>query len=179
MARSRFALRHRVVAAGKGGVDQHGNARGCGHQLAQELQPLCDHFTAENIDSRRIATWAREAGDKTKLDRIFGDREYDRDGRRCRLARKRGRVAAGRDDDGHLAGDQLGRHLRQPMVLPFGPAVRDRHVLALGVADLLEALAKSAQTVGIDVGRCGVEEADHRHHLLRAGDARPSNRRAA
>ena len=67
---------------------------------------------------------------------------------------------------------------RQPIGLIVGPAVFDRHVLALNVAGLLQALAEPTQTLRVPaVRRCGVEEPDHRHRrLLRA---RRSGRAAA
>ena len=55
--------------------------------------------------------------------------------------------AAGRGDHGDLPANQFGRQRRQPIELIFGPAVFDRHVLALDIAGLLQALAKCAQTV--------------------------------
>jgi len=63
--------------------------------------------------------------------------------------------------------------------LILGPAVCDRHVLALDIAGILQALAECAQKVRGRVRRCGVEEPDHRHRrLLRARDERPRHRRA-
>jgi hypothetical protein len=48
---------------------------------------------------------------------------------------------------GQLTANQIGRQRRQPIDLILGPAVFDRYVLALDVANLLEALAKCAQTL--------------------------------
>ena len=50
-------------------------------------------------------------------------------------------------DHGDLPANQIGRQRRQPIELIFGPAVFDRHVLALDIAGLLQALAEAAQTV--------------------------------
>ena len=63
------------------------------------------------------------------------------------LAAKRRSGAADRDDHGDLSANQIGRQRRQPIDLILGPAVFDRHVLALDIAGLLQALAKCAQTV--------------------------------
>ena len=52
-----------------------------------------------------------------------------------------------RRDHGDPSANQFGRQRRQPIDLTFGPAVFDRDVLALDIADLLEALAESAQTI--------------------------------
>ena len=53
---------------------------------------------------------------------------------------------SGRGDHGDLSANQFGRQRRQPIDLILGPAVFDRHVLALDIAGLLQALAKSAQS---------------------------------
>src|SRR5262245_2379088 len=60
------------------------------------------------------------------------------------------------------------------------PAVFDRHVLALDVAGVFEALAKSAQAIRQRVRRPAVEQPDHRHRrLLRPRCQRPGDCRAA
>ena len=85
-----------------------------------------------------------------------------------------------RDDHGDLPANQFGRQRRQPIGLTLGPAVFDRHVLALDIAGFLQALAECAQTVRDRVRRFAVEEPDHRHRrLLRARRERPRGRRAA
>ena len=77
-------------------------------------------------------------------------------------------------DHGDLPANQIGRQRRQPIELILGPAVFDRHVLALDIAGVFEALTKSAQTLRVAVGRYGAEESDHRHRrLLRARRERP------
>jgi hypothetical protein len=76
--------------------------------------------------------------------------------------------------------DQFGRQRRQSIDLIFGPAVFNRHVLALDEACILQALAKSAQTVRQLLRRSLVEEPDHRpRRLLRARRERPTPRRTA
>jgi hypothetical protein len=75
--------------------------------------------------------------------------------------------------------NQIGRQRRQLFELIFGPPVFDRHVLALDITGVFEALTKSAQTLRLAVGRYGAEEPDHWHRqLLRARCNRP-HRRAA
>jgi hypothetical protein len=72
------------------------------------------------------------------------------------------------------------RQCGQPINLILGPAVDDRHVLALDIACLLEALAKSPKTVHHRVRGPGVEDPDHWHRwLLRLHRERPRRRRAA
>ena len=72
------------------------------------------------------------------------------------LGRERHRGAFDRDDHGDPPANQFGRQRRQPIELSLGPAVFDRHVLALDIAALLQALAKYAQIVRVRrVRRCG------------------------
>jgi hypothetical protein len=59
-----------------GRIDQHGNTNSLGHQLMQESQPLGDQLQDEKIGAGRVAARPREAGDKTKLDRVFSDGEH-------------------------------------------------------------------------------------------------------
>jgi hypothetical protein len=56
------------------------------------------HLLAEKIDAGRVATRPGEAGDKTKLDRVFTDTEHDGDCRRRCFGRKRGGGVCGRGD---------------------------------------------------------------------------------
>ena len=147
-ASSRFHVSQRGLGSRSiGRIDEHGNTSGCGHQLAQEFQPLCRQLSIEKIDPCQVAARPGEAGDKTKPDRVFGDDEDDGDRRGCRLGRQRRSEVAGRGDHGDLPANQFGRQRRQPIDLILGPAVFDRHVLALDIAGVLQALAKCAQTV--------------------------------
>ena len=75
-----------------------------------------------------VAARPVEAGDKASFDRVAADREDDRNRRGRRLGRERRSGAAGRDDHGHLAANQIGRQRRQPIVSALRPAIFDRHV---------------------------------------------------
>ena len=89
-------------------------------------------------------------------------------------------ASSGRGDHGDLPANQFGRQRRQPIELTLGPAVFNRHVLALDVACLLQALAECAQTIRVRRQAMWVEEPDHRHRrLLRPRRERPRRRRAA
>ena len=63
--------------------------------------------------------------------------------------------ASDRGDHGDLPADQFGRQRRQPIHLILGPAVFDRHVLALDIAGVFQALTKCAQTVAYVSGDAG------------------------
>src|SRR5262249_60336987 len=96
------------------------------------------------------------------------------------LGRNRPRTPSGRHNHGDLPPNQLGRQLRQPIKLILAPTVYDRYVIALDIAGVLEALAKSAQTVLNSLRRSVIKEADHRHRrLLRARRERPRGNRPA
>src|SRR5262245_64674071 len=151
-----------------------------GHKLTQEFQPLRRQLPAEEIDTCQVTTRPGEASDKTKPDRVFRDPEDDGDRRGCCFGSQRRRNTSGRDNHGDLPPNQLGRQLRQPIKLILAPTVYDRYVIALDIAGVLEALAKSAQTVLDSLRRSVIKEADHRHRaLLRARRERPRGRRAA
>jgi hypothetical protein len=154
-------------------VDEHTHAFSRGHQLAQDFQSLCRQLTDEKIDTGRITARSRQTGDKTEPDRVFGGLENDWDGCVRRLGRHcRNRTQGG--DHGDLPVNQIGHQLGQSIRLILGPAVYDRHVLAFDIVGILEALAECAQPVRDRIGRCAVEEADHRHRrLLRPRRERP------
>jgi hypothetical protein len=96
------------------------------------------------------------------------------------LAANRWSGSSGRDDHGNLATNQIGRQLRHPTELILTPPVYDRHVLALDISRVFEALPKSAQKAPDSVRRSGIEESDHRHRrLLCARGQRPCDRSTA
>jgi len=81
-----------------GRIDKHSHTSGCGHQLAQELQPFRHQLSRENIDPRQVAAGLGEAGDKTEPDRVFtGDEDYG-DRRGSRLSCERRRLTFGCDN---------------------------------------------------------------------------------
>ncbi len=107
-SRSHPLLRVRPPDATLAGLTSTATREGSGYQLAQQLQPLCHQLGIEKIDAGQVAARLGEAGDKATPDRVFGDREYDGDGRGRRLDGQRRRFA-GRDDDRDLPANQLGR----------------------------------------------------------------------
>jgi hypothetical protein len=130
-----------------GRIDKHGNASGSRHKLAQESQSLCGQLANEKVDACQVAARPGEAGHKTEPDRVFAYDEDDGDRRGCRLGRERHSGASVRGDHHDLPANQLGRQRRQPVKLVLGPAVFNRHVLALDIAGVFQALAKCAQLV--------------------------------
>src|SRR5262249_51043165 len=71
-----------------GRIDEHGYTSGGGDEVTQEVQPLRRQLAADKVDARRVATRPVKAGDKTKFDRVFGEREDNGDTRGCRLGRE-------------------------------------------------------------------------------------------
>src|SRR5262245_7637547 len=99
--------------------------------------------------------------------------------RGCRLGREHGRDPAGRGDHGDSPAHQFCRQRRQSIQLTLRPAVLHRHVVALDITGVLEALAKCVPSEE-KVIRCRAEKTDHRHRrLLRARREWPHCRRAA
>src|SRR5262249_19241801 len=173
-ASSRLHVSQRgLLSRSSGRIDEHGDTSRARHHLTQEFKPLCGQLTTEKIDPCQVAARPREARDQAQPDRVLGD---DKDDGNCRgggLGGKRGGRAHGGDRDRPVT-NQLVCQLRQSIELILGPAVFDRHVLALDVAYILQALAKCAQTVRHPGRRSVVKKPDHWHcWLLRARRERP------
>ena len=97
------------------------------------------------------------AGDKTKLDRVVADVE-ERSGSSWLplLAANGAASASGRDDEANPSANQFGRHRRQSICPIVGPAVFDRQVFALDIADVFETLTKSPHRFRQGFGRGGI-----------------------
>jgi hypothetical protein len=124
------------------GLTQHGNPNSLGHQLVQKFQPLRSQLIPEKIDPRQVSTRPGDAGDKTKLDRVFADAEDDRDLCSRSFGCKRSKVAGWRGDNGDATTHEVSHEQRQAIELAFQPVVLHRYVLALDVAGFVEALAE-------------------------------------
>src|SRR5262245_52043412 len=161
-------------------IDKHGNTNGLGDQIMKEPQPLGHHLPAEKIDASHVASGPGKAGDQTKLDRILGNAENNRDRRSCSFGRKRSRCAGGRGDQRHATINQIGRERRQPIVFPFQPVVLDPHILALDKTGFVEAFAERGHKMQRGIGRTAIDKSDHRYRLLlRTHPERPHGGRAA
>src|SRR5262249_43281263 len=91
---------------------------------------------------------------------------------------KRGGRAQGGDRN-HPGTNQLVRQRRQTLDLLVGPAVFDRHVLALDEPRLLQALAECPHAIRVAVGRRGMQEPDCRRSRLLCPRRKRPRRRAA
>jgi len=112
----------------------------------QEFQPLRRQLSRVKIDTCRVAARPSKASDKAKFDRVFGGEEDDGDRRDCRIGRHR-RCVADDCNHGDPSASKFRCQRRQPIELTLPPAVFDRYGLALDIAGVFEALAKSAQAV--------------------------------
>ena len=108
----------------------------------QKRQPLRSQLTREKIDPRQVSARPGEAGDKTKLDRVFADAEDDRDRRGRSFGHLRSIVAGWRGDNGHATAHEVSHERRKAIELALQPVVLHRYVLALDVAGFVEALAE-------------------------------------
>ena len=73
----------------------------------------------------------------------------------------------------NFAADKVGGHGGQPIVVTFGPAPFDHHVLPLEITGFAQSLAQRGQQMCTRARRRVAEEADHRHRpLLRPRRAR-------
>src|SRR5262249_27507679 len=125
----------------------------------------------------------RKALDQTKPHRVHGGKEDDRDCRGCRLGGERHGRRPNRSDHPDGAARQLGRQSRQAIEIVLAPPVDDREIVAFHVAVILEAPAKSLQTVAQKliggVRRPAVQESDHWHRGLLCTRPERPRRRAA
>src|SRR5262249_57218731 len=129
-------------------------------------------------DAGQIPARPSEAGNEANSHRVITGHEDDGDRRRCRLGWEY-RRSTGRSDYGNLTTNQISCQRLQPLVLALGPAVFDRHVLALDEARVCQALAERPQSFRDRIGRSGVQIPDHRHRrLLRPRRERPDRRAA-
>ncbi len=137
MARSALS-----VAGALAGLDQHGDPNGLGHQLMQKCQPLLFQLSREKINSRQVAARPGQAGDKTKLHRVFADAKDDRDCRGRPFCHQRCKIAGGRGDNGHTTAHEIIHKRRKATELALQPVVLHRYVLAIEVAGLAKAVSE-------------------------------------
>lgn len=107
----------------------------------QQFKPLRRDLYVRLCQPRNVAARPAKARDETELDRVGARFKYDWNSRGCRLCRKR-RRGAGRSNHRYLATHQIGRHRRQPVVLPLRPAVLDRNIAVIDVTGLAQTFQK-------------------------------------
>jgi hypothetical protein len=110
--------------------------------------------------------------DKSEINRVVVGK-HDRNGRCCRLGCTSGLDATERCYESHSPPGQVRRHVRQPVVSTFSPAVFNRNVLPFDVPVLLHAEMKGGDLVAQRPGRTAGEIPHQRHRLLRTRRHRP------
>ena len=95
----------------------------------QQLQPFRRYLDTQLGHARDVTARSAKFGDEAELDRVAADLEDNRNGRGCRLCRKRRQVvvaALPSPDDAPIGG-----HRRQPVMLALRPAIFDCDVTAM------------------------------------------------
>jgi hypothetical protein len=116
-----------------------------------------------------VALRAVQAADEAAGDRITSKCKHDWNRGSRRLGSKAGRFAAGYNQHRNLPLNELGCLGRQPLILPFRPAIFDRDILAFGETEFTEAAAERGHEMRERPWRLAIKEADDRHQrLLRA-----------
>jgi hypothetical protein len=126
----------------------------------QEFQPLGRQLQGQIMNAGGVATRSGEARDKTRLDRVYGDAEDDRDwDRRCGgFGRGRDEGAARRGDNGHAPANEISHQQRQPIELVVQPVALYGYISVLDVSNFAEAFAERGQSALRCSGRPGVDE---------------------
>src|SRR5262249_22021195 len=166
--------------SGIGRVDEVRNGARRGDQFVQQFQPLRRYLRVQVGHARDVAARSVKAGDEVELDRVGGQFDDDRNGRRRCPCRKR-RRSRGRGYHGYLTMNQISRQSGQPFVFIPGEAIFDSCVLTLDKACVFQTLTERGEELWGVAGRPGVEDPDHRHRLglPRPRHERPRNGGAA
>jgi hypothetical protein len=117
-----------------GGIPEDGHSGDGGEHFLEELQLFPGEFGGHGGQSGDVATGPGEAGDEAAPHRIAHACHDDGD-RRGRILGGQSRWRNHHQQDVHLETDQLGREVRQPLVLPFRAAVLHDEVLAFDIAE--------------------------------------------
>jgi len=125
-------------------IPEDAHARGDGHSLLENLQTLGIETGRQATDARQVATRAAETRHEPGLDGVSG-KEHDGNRPGCGLCGKRGRRAAGGEDQVHLEAHQLRRHSGKPLVSALGPPGLDDEIPAFGITQIVELLSEGLQ----------------------------------
>src|SRR5262249_32293508 len=123
-----------------------------------------------------LPTGSIEAGNYVKLHWVTAHGKHDRNRGGGRLGGKRW-CGTNHDDHVNLAACEINCERRTVRVWELCPAIFNRHVLPLNIADFHETSPNAIQAVGISFGGSWGKESDHRHSgLLRVRRERPRSR---
>src|SRR5215472_7512242 len=133
----RFYFRNLRFGSGKRRIDDHGDRTRLRKQVADQFETLRRHLGRQQTHASKISSRPAKAPDETAGDWIRTAGENYRDGRGGLLSSLRRDSTAGCNYR-NLTTHQLGRQRGQPVVVTFGPAVLDPHILSLNVADFFQ-----------------------------------------
>ncbi|HEY7169085.1 MAG TPA: hypothetical protein VIB79_31310 [Candidatus Binatia bacterium] len=108
---------------------------------ALQLEPFAGEVFSLIGKTRDVPARPRQTRDKAALNRIAHSGDDDRY-RFCPLLERPGSGVALRNDHVHFEVDQFGRKRWQPIGHPFRPAVIDRNVSALRIAEVPQPLSE-------------------------------------
>src|SRR5262249_36528806 len=172
-------VRRFCIDIGTRGIDEHCDRRARGNQLVQQFQSLRSQSDRDHAYARDVAARPVETCYETKGDRVSGADENDWNGR-CRRLRREPRVNPPHSSDyGYLSANQVGRKLRQSIVLKVRPTKFDRQISTFDIAIFLQALRERIGHIFRFARRPGAEIADRRRRpLLPTRRDRPRGRAA-
>ena len=146
------------------------------HEFVQDFELFRAKLGRQVSDAGDIAAGPGEIGDQPQPDRVAPQYEHDRGRRRRRFRLARGSHTS-RDNHVYAPLGQISRQRQQAGILPFRPAVFQRHVLAGDVGGLGKAALQSTEPELIGVAGSWAQPANHRHaQLLRVHRERPRDR---
>src|SRR5712692_661185 len=152
-----------------GRIPQHGHPGDARHDLLEQRQTLAHYVQAgDDRQAGHVPARSCKAGDQPLRDRVAAAHEDNRDRRACVLGCPCRGWAQGQDDV-HSGTDEVGREVREPLALPFCPAVLNGHVPTLHVAEVAQPPTKGsdARVAGFNGRGRVAEDADARGLLRR------------
>ena len=136
-ARRRLHVSQRGLGSrGIGRIDEHGDTSGPGTSSCSNSSRFALKLDCQMIEPGDIAARPSEAGDKTKPDRVVGDHEDDGNCRGRRLGCERRMQCRSRRSQRLVGATRSAASAGSRSILTLGPAIFDRHVRALDVAQL-------------------------------------------
>jgi hypothetical protein len=91
-------------------------------------------LNGKEVHAGGVAARSIEARYQAELDWVTAHAKHDRDRRSGSLSHDRGVGRTGSSDHPHAAANEIGRQLRQAIVLAFRPPILYRQILALDVS---------------------------------------------
>ena len=145
------------------GLTRNPIVRTCGNSSRSSSSPLRGHGIAQPADPRHVSARTIQAGHQAELHRVAAGGEHNGNDRCRSLGGNSRRGDAGGGDDRNLTTDQIGGERRQLVILALRPAILDRDIAALDIADCSEAIPERGQERGKRGRRKSTEIADDRH----------------